>query len=386
MIPLCDVTRQYLDLKTEIDAAMQSVAREGHYILGPNVKALEQEIAASCGCAHAAGVANGTDALHLALRALRIGPGDEVITTPFTFIATTEAIGLVGARPVFVDIDPRTFNIDPNQIEAAVTPRTRAILAVHLYGQPCDMDSIMEIARRRGLLVVEDCAQALGASYRGRKVGTFGAAGCLSFFPSKNLGCFGDGGMVITNDPHVYERVEMLRRHGGRVKYHHEELGLNSRLDELQAAILRVKLPHLEEWNRRRRQRAYGYNQLLTAFPDVIRPAELDSSGVVVPEDDGSSTAVVRAIYHQYTVQVENREAVMRRLQAEQIGHAVYYPVPLHLQKVHADLGQGPFPNAERAARRCLSLPMFPELTEEQQRTTTDVLMGSSSPSLRRAG
>jgi dTDP-4-amino-4,6-dideoxygalactose transaminase len=388
MIPLCDLTRQYRDLKDEIDAAMQSVARDGHYILGPSVKALEQEIAAFCGCAHAAGVANGTDALHLALRALRIGPGDDVITTPFTFIATTEAIGLVGARPVFVDIDPRTFNIDPNQIEAAITPRTRAILAVHLYGQPCDMDSIMEIARRRGLLVVEDCAQALGATYRGRKVGTFGAAGCLSFFPSKNLGCFGDGGMVVTNDSQVYERVEMLRRHGGRVKYHHEELGLNSRLDELQAAILRVKLPHLDAWNRQRRRHAYFYNQLLAACPEVIRPAELRSSGAVIPTEDvgSSSAAIAYAIYHQYTILVEDRQAVMRRLQAEQVGHAVYYPVPLHSQKVHAELGQGPFPSAELAARRCLSLPMFPELTEEQQRIAARVLIGSVSPTMRRAG
>jgi dTDP-4-amino-4,6-dideoxygalactose transaminase len=388
MIPLCDLSIQYRRLKSEIDAAMQSVAEQGHYILGPNVKALEQEIAAYCGCAHAAGVGNGTDALHLALRALRIGPGDEVITTPFTFIATTEAIGLVGATPAFVDIDPRTYNLDPKLIEAAITSRTRAILVVHLYGQPCDMDAILEIARRRGLWVVEDCAQALGATYRGRKVGTLGDAGCLSFFPSKNLGCFGDGGMVITNDAKVYERVEMLRRHGGRVKYHHEELGLNSRLDELQAAILRVKLPHLDNWNRARRRHSYSYNRLLSECPAVIRPSELSTSGAVAPEsDDGpSSGSLLTAIYHQYTVQVENRDAVMQRLQAAHIGHAVYYPVPLHLQKVHAELNQGPFPHAESAARRCLSLPMFPELTEEQQRVVVEELARSCSTTLRRAG
>ena len=253
MIPVCDLKQQYRSLKSEIDAAMQQVAADAHFILGPNVKSLEKEIAAYCDCAHAAGVANGTDALHLALRALRIGPGDEVITTPFTFVATTEAIGIVGARPVFVDIDPHTFNIDPAKIEAAITPRTKAILPVHLYGQPCEMDAIMEIAERHGLYVVEDCAQAIGATYKGRKVGSFGHAGCLSFFPSKNLGCFGDGGMVVSGNKEVFERVEMLRRHGGKVKYHHCELGLNSRLDELQAAILRVKFKHLEAWSEQRR-------------------------------------------------------------------------------------------------------------------------------------
>ena len=256
MIPVCDLQQQYQNLKTEIDAAMQQVASGCRFILGPNVKELEKEIAAYCQCEHGVGVGSGTDALQLALRALRIGPADEVITTPFTFVATTEAIGMVGAKPVFVDIDPVTFNIDPAKIEAAITPETKAILPVHLYGQPCDMDPIMDIAGRHDLFVVEDCAQAIGATYRGRKVGSFGDAGCLSFFPSKNLGAFGDGGMLVTNNPEVFERVEMLRRHGGRVKYHHCELGLNSRLDELQAAILRVKFEHLENWNTARRKNA----------------------------------------------------------------------------------------------------------------------------------
>ena len=255
--------QQYQSLKAEIDAAMQEVAAQTRYILGPNVKQLEEDVARFCQSSHGVGVASGTDALHLALRALKIGPGDEVITTPFSFVATTEAIGMVGATPVFVDIDPLTFNIDPQRIEAAVTPRTKAILPVHLYGQPCDMEPILQTARRHGLYVVEDVAQAIGARYQGRQVGSLGDAGCLSFFPSKNLGGFGDGGMVVTNHPEVAQRVEMLRRNGGRVKYHHEEPGLNSRLDELQAAILRVKFSHLSRWNRLRRQNAYRYNELL---------------------------------------------------------------------------------------------------------------------------
>jgi dTDP-4-amino-4,6-dideoxygalactose transaminase len=370
MIPILDLTAQYLSLKPAIDAAVQAVAASGHYILGPNVKALEAEVAAYCDCRHGVGVANGTDALHLALRALRIGPGDEVITTPFTFVATTEAIGLVGATPVFVDIDPDTFNLDPSRIERAITSRTRAILPVHLYGQPCDMDPIMEIARARGLRVIEDCAQAIGATYKGKTVGSFGDAGCLSFFPSKNLGCFGDGGMVVTNDPELGERVEMLRRHGGKVKYRHSELGLNSRLDELQAAILRVKLPHLEEYIADRRAVAARYNQGLDDVPGVIRPLELGSRNACFP------STVARCVYHQYTVQVSNRDAVQARLKEAGVGAMVYYPVPLHLQEVHAALGHRPgaFPIAETAAAECLSLPMFPELTPTQQRRVLDVL------------
>jgi dTDP-4-amino-4,6-dideoxygalactose transaminase len=365
MIPVLDLKAQYQALKTEIDAAMQQVAADGHYILGPNVKALEAEVAAYCDCRFGIGVGNGTDALHLALRALRIGPGDEVITTPFTFVATTEAIGMVGATPVFVDIDADTFNLDPARLERAITPRTKAILPVHVYGQPCDMDPILEIARAHRLSIVEDCAQAIGATYKGRKVGSFGDAGCLSFFPSKNLGCFGDGGMVVTSKPEVAERVEMLRRHGGKVKYHHSELGLNSRLDELQAAILRVKLPHLESWIEARRQVAARYNERLAGIPDIVRPLELGSCDPRIP------TAVARCVYHQYTVRVRERERLQSRLRDAGVATMVYYPVPLHRQEVHADLGHGAgsFPNAERAAAECLSLPMFPELTEAQQAT-----------------
>ena len=378
MIPLCDLKQPYESLKAEIDAAMQRVAAETRYILGPNVKALEHDVAEFCQCRHGVGVASGTDALHLALRALGIGPGDEVITTPFTFVATTEAIGIVGATPVFVDVDPLTFNLDPGKIEAAVTAKTKAILPVHLYGQPCDMDPIMETARRHGLHVVEDVAQALGATYKGRKAGSFGDAGCLSFFPSKNLGGFGDGGMVVTNNEELAERVEMLRRHGGRVKYYHDELGLNSRLDELQAAILRVKFPHLSQWNELRRKRAHRYNELLADVPEITPPHELTDQGPVVPkgEQASGSNSVLEAVYHQFTVQLDDRDAVSKRLKEEGIASAIYYPVPLHLQKVHAHLGYGPgsMPNSERVAQRCLSLPIFPELSEEQIRRVVTTL------------
>lgn len=376
-IPVCDLQQQYQSLKTEIDAAMQAAAAEAKYILGPNVIALEKEIAAYCDCAHAAGVGNGTDALHLALRALRIGPGDEVITTPFTFVATTEAIGIVGATPVFVDIDPKTYNIDVNKIEAAITSRTKCILPVHLYGQPCDMDPIMDIAKRHKLYVVEDCAQAIGATYKGRKVGSFGQAGCLSFFPSKNLGCFGDGGMVVSNDKETFERVEMLRRHGGKVKYHHCELGLNSRLDELQAAVLRVKFKQLDVWSDNRRRNAYRYNRLLAGSPGIALPSEITTSGTTTPTDvTAANHQAVRSVYHQYTLRVSQREQVSKQLTAAGIGNMVYYPVPLHLQEVHAQLGQGPgsFPHSEKAAAEVLSLPMFPELTEEQQLRTVTAL------------
>ncbi|MHB9131098.1 MAG: DegT/DnrJ/EryC1/StrS family aminotransferase [Armatimonadota bacterium] len=380
MIQICDVREQYLQLKDEIDAAMQAVAVSGQYILGPNVKALETEIATFCGCTYGIGVNSGTDALHLALRALRIGPGDEVITTAFTFVATTEAIGIVGATPVFADIDPVTFNIDPSAIEAAITPRTKAILPVHLYGQPCDMDAIMSIAQRYHLRVIEDCAQAVGAIYRGCKVGTFGDAGCLSFFPSKNLGAFGDAGMLVTNNQEVAERVEMLRRHGGRIKYHHEELGLNSRLDELQAAILRVKLRHLDDWITARRRHAYAYNAAFAKHPGITRPHERLGDEIRCPDlhtafpiDD------LYATYHQYTVLVEDRDGVQARLKELGIGTMVYYPIPLHQQEVHADLGwdEGSLPHTETVAAHCLSLPIYPELREEQRDLVIDAVQSA---------
>jgi dTDP-4-amino-4,6-dideoxygalactose transaminase len=366
MIPMCDVGAQYRALRSEIDTAMQTVAEAGHYILGPQVTAFEAEVAAYSGCAHAVGVNSGTDALHLALRALGIGPGDEVITTPFTFIATTEAIGIVGATPVFVEIDPLTGNLDPSRLVQALTPRTRAILPVHLYGHPCEMDPILAVAQAHGLYVIEDCAQAMGACYRGRMVGTLGHLGCLSFFPSKNLGALGDGGMVLTNDPALAERVEMLRRHGGKVKYYHSELGLNSRLDELQAAILRVKLRHLDEWLRRRRAHAAAYTVALAQVPGVEPLWErLGQEWRRTGVDPAFPESALYATYHQYTVLVEGRETVQEALKGAGVASAIYYPVPLHLQRVHADLGgtRGSFPAAEWCAERCLSLPIYPELS-----------------------
>jgi len=385
MIPLCDVQQQYLSLKTEFDAAILDAVARGRYILGPNVQAFEREFAEYCGAAHSVGVGSGTDALHLALRALDIGPGDEVITTPFTFIATAEAISLVGATPVFCDIDPQTFNIDPAGIEPAISERTRAILPVHLYGQPCDMDRIMDLASANGLAVVEDCAQAVGATFRGRRVGTFGDLGCFSFFPSKNLGAMGDGGMVVTDHAEYFERVEMLRRHGGRVKYHHEVVGVNSRLDELQAAILRVKLRYLDTWNDLRRNHAQRYNRLLSGLTAVQCPAERNPTGDTgIPLDSSSvDNSFLTAVYHQYTVQVSERDHLLAQLRQAGIGSHAYYPVPLHQQQAYAALnyGEGSFPQAERVAERCLSIPMFPELQPEQQSQVVQTLaQGLESP------
>jgi dTDP-4-amino-4,6-dideoxygalactose transaminase len=371
VIPLCDLKAQYESLKTEIDAAMIGVAASGHYILGEHVKQFEKEVAQHLGCEYAIGVANGTDALHLALRALGIGPGDEVITTPFTFVATTEAIGIMGATPVFVDIDPRTCNMDIAQVEAKITSRTKVVLPVHLYGQPCEMQPLLDLAAKYNLKIVEDCCQAIGAEYLNRKVGTLGDFGCYSFFPSKNLGCFGDGGLVTTNDKKLYESVDILRRHGGRIKYHHEVLGLNSRLDELQAAILRIKLQHLDEWTSARRRIAYRYNDGFADLSGMTRPAEVDSHGVCIPGVSAAHNDRVRCVYHQYTLMVENRDDFSAQLKQRGVASFPYYPVPLHLQEVHAGLGHRPgdFPHAERAARCCISLPIFPELSRDVQET-----------------
>jgi len=298
MIPILDLKEQYQALKGEIDAAAGDVLANGHFITGPNVAPLENEIPDYTGVGHAAALHSGTHALYLALRALDIGPGDEVITTPFTFVATTEAIGLVGAKPIFVDIDPVTFNSDPAYIEKAITPRTRAIIPVHLYGVAARMSEIMNIARRRKLRVIEDCAQAIGAIADGVRVGAIGDIGCFSFFPSKNLGAYGDGGMITTNSPALADRVRSLRAHGGRVKYHHDELGMNSRLDELQAAILRVKLRHLDAWNAARRQVARRYTDALKNMPSIIAPRETSENHV----------------YHQYTIRTPARDALKQRL------------------------------------------------------------------------
>lgn len=362
MIPILDLKAQYAAIELEIDAAIKEVLLSTQFILGPAVQALEQRLAAYCGCRHGVGVASGTDALRLTLSALQIGPGDEVITTPFTFIATANTISHCGAKPVFVDINPETYNIDPEAIKAAVTEHTKAIVPVHLYGQPADMDPIMELAQAHGLYVIEDAAQAIGARYlsqtggetsRWRHAGSIGHAGCLSFYPTKNLGACGDGGMVVTNDAVLAEKVDILRRQGSKKKYHAEVLGFNSRLDSLHAAILGVKLKYLDEWNEARRQVAKRYNESLSDLP-VTTPYE---------------APLVHHVYHQYTIRASQRDALAAHLKGRGIGTMVYYPVALHRQKLFASLryGEGSLPKSEKASREVLSLPMCPELTEAQQ-------------------
>ncbi|MCS6844628.1 MAG: DegT/DnrJ/EryC1/StrS family aminotransferase [Caldilineales bacterium] len=352
-IPLVDLKAQYAALKPEIDAAIARVIANASFILGPEVRAFEAAFAAYCQAEHAVGVSSGTAALELTLRALGIGPGDEVITTPFTFIATAEAISAVGATPVFADIDPATYNLDPAAVEAAVTPRTRAILPVHLYGQPADMDGLAAVARRHGLRLIEDAAQAHGAEHRGRRVGSLADAACFSFFPGKNLGCYGDGGAVVTNDAALADRVRRLRDHGRTSKYVHEEVGFGHRLDALQAAILSAKLPHLDAANAARRRLAARYSQLL-ADTDLALP---------------SAPAHVTPVFHLYVVRTPRRDQVLAHLQQRGIGAGVHYPLPLHLQPAYRFLGHQPgqFPVAEAAAGQVLSLPLFPEMTEEQQ-------------------
>ena len=363
MIPMVDLRRQYEGMKKDIDAAIRGVLEKTQFILGPNVAELEREIADYQGVPYAIGVASGTDALLLALRACDLQPGDEVITTPFTFIATAEVIAILQAKPVFVDIDERTYNIDPAEIEKKITPRTRAIIPVHLFGHPADMDAIMDISRRHKLRVIEDCAQAFGALYCGRRVGSIGDFGCLSFFPSKNLACYGDGGMVITREQGMAEKLRLLRNHGSRVKYHHDLLGYNSRLDEIQAAILRVKLHRIEEWNDGRRRAA-----------DLYR-AFIRRQGVTLP----SETSGCRHVYHQFTIRSADRDRILESLSAQGIASAVYYPVPLHLQKVFTGLqGIDDLKVSEVSAAEVLSLPMFPEITEEEVRRVSDVINGVS--------
>ena len=378
-VPLCDLIRQMQALKPELMAAVERVLASGRYILGPEVKAFEQEVAGYCDVKHAIGVASGTDALLLSLKAAGIGPGDQVITTPFTFFATAGAIVNAGAQPVFVDIEPDTYNIDPVQLAEVVhdlakgedaarrwlyrvdrNPQSairnpKCILPVHLYGQMADMDAIMDLGRRHGLIVIEDAAQAIGAQYKGRKAGTLGHLGCFSFFPSKNLGGYGDGGMVVTDDGELAERVRTLRVHGSQTKYYHRMVGHNSRLDALQAALLRVKLPHLDTWSAQRQQAAARYRELLGDIKEIELPAI---------RSDRSH------IYHQFTIRVEDgsRDALRAHMNQAGIGTAVYYPLPLHLQECFDNLGyrRGHFPEAERASQQVLSLPMFPELTASE--------------------
>jgi dTDP-4-amino-4,6-dideoxygalactose transaminase len=353
-IPLVDLTEQYNSIRREIDEATQRVIAGGQYILGPEVTALENEMAAFLGTEYAVGVASGTDALQLALLACGIKSGDEVITTPFTFIATAETIAKCGARPVFVDIDPKTYNIDPAQLKSKITEKTRAILPVHLYGQSADMAPIMELARRHHLKVVEDCAQALGSEYKGRKVGSLGDAGCLSFFPSKVLGAYGDGGMVVTSDPGIAEGVNVLRNHGCKQKYYHFISGFNSRLDSLQAAILRVKLRYLDQWIEQRRQKASLYAKYLG-----------DIEGIALPY----AAPYSHHVFNYYTILLKSkRNELQEFLTTRGISNAIYYPLSLHLQEVYRPLGYktGDFPESESAQEAVLSLPMYPELNEAQ--------------------
>lgn len=357
---MVDLKRQYHTLRTEIDAAVSDVLNQTQFILGPNVGKLEEEIASYHQLPYAVGVANGTDALLLALRACCIKSGDEVITTPFTFIATAEVVAQIGAIPVFADICPDTFNINPELIAQKITPKTKAIIPVHLFGYPADMDPIMEIAAKHGLKVIEDCAQAFGARYKNRLVGTIGDAGCFSFFPSKNLGCYGDGGMVITKDETIAGQVKMLRNHGSAIRYYHSEIGYNSRLDEIQAAILRVKLKRIDQFNNARRKNAAAYC------------AAINRKDIILP----SVAAGSEHVFHQFTIRTQNRDAVASALTEKGIASAIYYPVPLHQQEVFLRLYNCPvtLPTSEMCAREVLSLPMFPELTGEEIQLIADVI------------
>lgn len=366
-IPPLDLRAQYAGIRDAVRRALDEVCDAQALILGPKVAELEARIAAYTGAAGACGVSSGSDALLMCLMAAGIGPGDEVITTPFTFFATAGVIHRVGARPVFVDIDPVTCNLDPARVEARITPRTRAVLPVHLYGQAADMDPILDVAARHGLLVIEDAAQAIGAEYKGRRVCSLGEYGCLSFYPSKNLGAFGDAGMVLTRDPARLETLMKLRNHGMAPTYYHALVGGNFRMDALQAAVLLVKLPHLDDWTQQRQARAARYRELFRGS----RAAGL----VGLPTEAPWAT---RHVYHQFVIRVpaERRQAVWDGLKARGIGCNVYYPVPLHLQECFAYLGYRPgdFPESERAARETLALPIYPELTDDQQQTVVDAV------------
>jgi dTDP-4-amino-4,6-dideoxygalactose transaminase len=352
-VGLSGLVAQYQSIKSEIDEAISGVLTKQHFILGENVAALEQEVAVYCDVPYAVGVASGTDALILALKAAGIGVGDEVIVPAFTFVATADSVSILGATPVFADIDSSTWNIDVSRLNALVTKATKAIIPVHLYGQPANMVEINEFAAKHNLVVLGDTAQALGAKYRDKPICSYGDFGCLSFFPSKNLGAYGDGGMIVTSNAQYAADLKMLRSHGSRVKYHSEVQGWNSRLDELQAAVLRVKLPHLDRWNTLRAEKAALYSQRLSQI-----------EGVVVPRIDADRTHV----FHQYTIEIPNRDDVQRELTEVGVQTAVHYPVPLHLQPMFRHLGykRGDLPAAERASQRVLSLPIYPELADQQ--------------------
>jgi dTDP-4-amino-4,6-dideoxygalactose transaminase len=364
-VPLLDLQAQYASLRDDLMQAIERVMDSQRFVLGDEVRELENSIAQYCGAKHAIGCASGSDALLLALMALDLKPGDEVITIPFSFFATGAAIARLGARPVFVDVDPRSYNLDPSRVADAITPRTRAIIPVHLYGQCAPMDPLLDIGERRGIAIIEDAAQAIGATDNGRRAGSMGLIGCFSFYPTKNLGGAGDGGILTTNDDAIAARLRRLRAHGGATEYQHEEIGINSRLDELQAAVLRIKLHSLDEWSDERAQKAALYSQLLN-------DADL-SFPLITPQvrQDG------RHIFHQYVVRAPgNRDALMDHLKSRGVGTKVYYPIPLHRQECFSYLGykEGDFPEAESAARETFALPAYPELTEAQQHYVVDAI------------
>ncbi|MEW6586940.1 MAG: DegT/DnrJ/EryC1/StrS family aminotransferase [Nitrospirota bacterium] len=359
MVPMVDLEKQFREIRDEVFAALEEILDSSHYILGEKVADFEKKVAVYHGVKEGVGVASCTDALHLALDGLGIGEGDEVITTPFTFFATVEAILYTGALPVFVDIDPATFTIDVDQIESHITGRTRAILPVHLFGHPADMERIVKIARKHGLKVIEDCAQSFGANVNGRKTGSFGDAGCFSFYPSKNLGAYGDGGLIVTDNTKTAGRIRELRNHGSRGSYVHRRVGFNSRLDEMQAGILLVKFKRIDEYNRRRRKNASLYSELL-------------SDCVKCPEEKAGDCHV----YHQYTIRSKKRNEIQLKLRERGVSSVVYYPVPLHLQEALKFLGyqRGDFPASEKAAKEVLSLPMYPELEEDTIRRIAGII------------
>ncbi len=360
-VPFLDLHAQHAPLRAEIDLAIGKVIDSSAFAGGPFVAQFEEEFAAYCGCPCAIGVGNGTDALWLALLALGVGPGDEVITVPGTFMATAEAITYSGATPVFVDVDERTYTMDPDGLAAAVTSRTKAIIPVHLFGQTADMDPILKFARARGLFVIEDAAQAHGAEYKGRKAGSMGDAGCFSFYPGKNLGAFGEAGAIVTNDAALQEKMRVLRDHGQVRKYHHTMVGWNCRMDGIQAAVLSVKLRHLEKGNQLRRAHASHYDQALRECDEVVTPVR---------------TAHNNHVYHIYAIRVHERDHVMQSLTQRGIGCGIHYPIPVHMQEAYRSLGyaKGAFPVAERCAEQFVSLPMFPELTHAQVSVVADAV------------
>ena len=359
-VPLIDITRQLAPIRKDIDRALGGVVDHCRFILGPEVKRFEDEIAKFTGAKHAIGVASGTDALLISLRAVGVGPGDEVITSSFSFFASAGVISRLGARPVFVDIDRETYNIDPALIEKAVTKTTKAILPVHLFGQCADMDPILDLARKHNLKVIEDGAQAIGSKYKNRQACTIGDAGTFSFFPTKNLGCAGDGGMIVTNDDDIAEISRILRVHGGHFEYHHKYVGYNSRLDTLQAALLLAKLPHLPAWTEARRKNAAVYDKAFAGLP-IKTPVARDEN---------------YHIYNQYTVAVENRDRLLEKLKEKNIGHKIYYPVPFHAQECFGDLGYqtGQFPASEWASASVVSIPIFGEMTDNERQEVIDTI------------